>query len=168
MRVCSFDIGTKNFAFVIIGEFLIEPIVVKADISGIAGNQVELRMNLMKILEAHMQEFISVDVFLIEQQYYSTRNGKANLICIRLAEVVYSWLIDQFGNYRVIQYYPSRSKYSVLQAPKGMNYRTRKNWSIQKCIELGYSNTLEKYEKQDDISDCILIIEAFLKQNKRL
>ena len=105
---------------------------------------VHVRANLFKLLESYMWLWKDCDVVCIEQQFFNSRG--ANLDAIKIGECVFSWFVDNFYPFKVIEYFGSQYKTQLLGAPhrienkhgvwKLMSKQDRKNWSVEKAEEI--------------------------------
>jgi hypothetical protein len=97
------------------------------------------RKNLLLHLESFTEVWSTVDIFVIEQQFFSTAcPGRkktrmaatgANVDAIRIAEVVYMWFLQHYPE-AMLTYFSSQFKTHILGAPQGLNKDKRKKWSI--------------------------------------
>lgn len=140
----------------------------------------ELCYNLVDLLDEFEEYWDMVEYFVIEQQMSFGR--KTNTMALKLGQHCESYFINKYGrcDKKVIEF-PSYHKTQVLGAEKTLtktktgrvSYKTlgdreRKKWSTEQCFyiltlrddfeticELGLS------KKKDDVSDCVLQLQAF-------
>ena len=191
--IASFDPGKKNFAFYV-EEFNLDVIqklnsskhkknkddilnilyktsktlIIKNKQISSSDYDLEARLNLFYILEKYKKIWKKVDIFIIEQQYFSTfyKNSiQANIEAIKIAETLYTWLLSHYKNAQFFIFGAS-NKTKVLGCPPKTNKYNRKKWSVQKCKDIfdirnDDYELIEKYKKKDDISDCVLQCQSF-------
>lgn len=137
------------------------------------------RLNLFAYLDERRDVLDDADVVLVEKQYFAQlsfgkksakRSGsEANVVAIKIAEDVVSWFLIRYGETKEVIMYPSQFKTVMLGAPKGLNGRGRKKWSVEKATrimshrkdEIGLA-ALESRRKKDDMSDVVIQCLSFL------
>lgn len=176
MKILSFDVGEKNFAYSIIlktddNELIIEKIahhnILKKKMQTIIESCIiitEILENIIKTLEN--------DVFsiIIEQQM------KTNIRAQKLAQHLWSYFYLKFGMKDpafCLKFIPSHLKTQYFLGKNKLDNRSRKKWAVTKVYDiLKKHNTeqnkfilsqLDALKKQDDICDTILQSIAFLK-----
>ena len=173
-RIVAFDIGRVNFAYYV--EEVDEKGESKCiqhgkwDISGgeKKGLSNQTRLNLIERLD-----YIRDDVlegctdFVIEMQFNSRYGGQANITAIKISEVLLTYLLMEFPK-RTILLFPSRYKTQLLGAPKKMTKPQRKKWAVDKADEILNARDekeqlflLRAYKKRDDVSDCVIMCQAY-------
>jgi hypothetical protein len=126
-----------------------------------------LYLGLTGVLNAYTRLWDAVDVFLIEQQMAYGHN-KANIQALRLAQHTLSYFLTIYGPFRRIQEFPSTHKTRILGCPRTerRTHKSRKIFSVQLATRIlsGRDDplypTLRTASKQDDVSDCVLMIQA--------
>ena len=97
------------------------------------------RDNLFSYLQSLSRMWRSCDIFVIEQQYFSTftpkgRRGKkteANIDAIKLGECCYAWFRIKFPRAETL-FYGSQNKTQILGAPGSLSKYQRKKWAVEK------------------------------------
>ena len=138
------------------------------------------RNNLFTYLNRLFSLWQTYDLFIIEQQYFSTftpkgRRGKkteANIDAIKLGECCYAWFQIKFPLAEIL-FYGSQNKTQILGAPNSLSKYQRKKWAIGKMGELmelrGETKRLERLrqvkkrtrQKLDDVADCVVMAQAY-------
>ena len=138
------------------------------------------RDNLFSYLQSLTPIWKSCDLFVIEQQYFSTftpkgRRGKkteANIDAIKLGECCYTWFRLKFPRAETL-FYGSQNKTQILGAPRSLSKYQRKKWAIEKMgeiMELRGENAIlnrlrkknkKKKQKLDDVADCVVMAQAY-------
>jgi len=138
------------------------------------------RNNLFTYLNRLFSLWQTCDLFIIEQQYFSTftpkgRRGKkteANIDAIKLGECCYAWFQIKFPLAEIL-FYGSQNKTQILGAPNSLSKYQRKKWAIGKMGELmelrGETKRLERLrqvkkrtrQKLDDVADCVVMAQAY-------
>ena len=124
------------------------------------------RKKLFEHLENSRDMFDKCDIFLIEQQYFSTfgrgrnpnarnRGTEANVMMIKFAECLYTWLLINYSDKEII-YFPSAFKTQILGSPEHLTKPQRKKWSVEKAKEILELRKI--YRNPDEIES-----EEFLK-----
>lgn len=106
----------------------------------------DVRLKLIKHLNEYKYLFEGCDIFIIEQQYFSTggRRAKAgvNMDAIKLGESLYFWLLLNFPK-KDVMYFSSSYKTQIFGATLKMTKDQRKKWATEKVREI--------YEKRNDV-----------------
>jgi hypothetical protein len=126
-----------------------------------------LYLGLSGVLNAYTRLWDAVDVFLIEQQMAYGHN-KSNIQALRLSQHTLSYFLTIYGPFRCVQEFPSTHKTRVLGCPRTerRTHKSRKVFSVQLASRIlnqrndPFSAALGSISKQDDVSDCILMIQA--------
>ncbi len=138
------------------------------------------RNNLFVYLQRLSQLWKTCDLFIIEQQYFSTftpkgRRGKkteANIDAIKLGECCYAWFQIKFPQAETI-FYGSQNKTQILGAPPSLSKYQRKKWAIEKMGAImkqrGETKRLTRLrqvkkrarQKLDDVADCVVMAQAY-------
>lgn len=126
-----------------------------------------LYLGLTQVLNAYTRLWDKVDVFLIEQQMAYGHN-KSNIQALRLAQHTMSYFLTIYGPFRQVQEFSSTHKTRILGCPRTerRTHKARKIFSVQLTSRiLAQRNdplhpTLQTLSKRDDISDCVLMIQA--------
>ena len=137
-------------------------------------------LNMAETLDKFEYLWNSCDVFLIEQQM--SFGKKRNTMALKLGQHCYSYFCIKYRDTKKVIEFPAYHKTQTLEAPKKFgkiekkykNGKTKmindniKKWSIRKAKEIlairedtENLDKLENMKKQDDASDCILMIQAF-------
>lgn len=141
--------------------------------------------NMNEELDKYKEYWEKCDIILIEEQM---RFGKKlNMMAVKLAQHCYSYFTFNYGRFKIIVEFPAYHKTQVLGAPKveGKPYKSgkkrykameknpRKDWSVEKCIEIltsrGEIDIIEKMtekkgrkkRKLDDLADVVVQLQAF-------
>ena len=132
-------------------------------------NRIEnIYLALNAILDRFGRLWDATDVILIEQQMAYGRN-KANIQALRLAQHCLSYFYTIYGKFKKVIEWPSTHKTRVLGCPLVLRktHKTRKQFSIDlanRILKERNDQLLERYtsfDKKDDISDCILMIQTY-------
>jgi len=191
VQLVAFDIGKKNFAFVIyscdesstcIEDFYKKGRVVfyknidlTYDCKQSRYLDPKLYNNMYTELDKYINYWNNCDIILIEQQMSFGRN-RYNTMALKLGQHCYSYFVFKYMNSitpkKIIEF-PAYHKTQVLNAPKKMTKPQRKNWSVEWAFHLLHMSDdhyflhffLEE-SKKDDIADCLLMCVAYiLKMN---
>ena len=136
----------------------------------------EVRKNLIKYMDSISDLLLSVDIILIEKQYYNPHSrGKSNIDAMIMGEFVYAYFMIKiqqnfFFKIPVLMYYPSKYKTEMWDAPKKMTKPQRKMWSGKEALKIlevrndniGIKELCTKGFKKDDMGDCLLMWLTFL------
>jgi hypothetical protein len=126
-----------------------------------------LYLGLTGVLNVYTRLWDRVDVFLIEQQMAYGHN-KSNIQALRLAQHTLSYFLTIYGPFRRVQEFPSTHKTRILGCPRAerRTHKTRKIFSVQLTHRILSQRadplypTLRTLQKQDDVCDCVLMIQA--------
>lgn len=130
----------------------------------------DVRRNILAYFQNHDALLDSVDVFLIEKQYYNPmRKGKSNIDAMMTGEFVYCALFSRIREGQVLMYFPSRFKTELWGAEK-MTKPQRKAWSAREAVRIltrrgddtHLSEIKNKGIKKDDMADCMLMCLTFI------
>jgi hypothetical protein len=137
-------------------------------------NQISnIYLGLTQILNLFSSLWDKVDVILIEQQMAYGRN-KANIQALRLSQHCLSYFHTIYGPYKTVLEWASTHKTRILGCPivERRTHKSRKQFSIQLASNiLKHRNdpiepVFQSLAKQDDVSDCLLMIQAYkVKKN---
>ena len=200
LRIAAFDIGKKNFAFVVqefdTHELELAKTKDKLYITGkiVLFKNVNLTkgckkcyldprtfINMTDTLDEYKDIWDTCSVFVIEQQMSFGR--KRNTMALKLGQHCYSYFSIFYRDFKKVIEFPSYHKTQMLDAPKkfGSIKKTYKNgkskmikdnhkkWSIRLATrilemkkDLEHLEILNKMKKKDDVSDCLLMIYAYI------
>ncbi len=101
------------------------------------------RLNILQHLERYRELWDTCDIFIIEQQYFKTWNGRskrsagteANIDAIKIGEGVLMWFLNEYP-FKTIEYFGSQNKTQILGAPWRMKKNQRKKWAEKKTREI--------------------------------
>jgi hypothetical protein len=96
------------------------------------------RINFLQHLKSWQELWDTCDVFVIEQQFFSTfggRGGGANMDAIKLGEATTMWFLEHCPGKDVVCF-GSQYKTQTLGAPVKLNKPQRKKWSVEKTLEI--------------------------------
>ena len=178
MKIVSFDVGEKNFAYSIIlktddNDLIIEKIahhnILKKKMQTIIESCIiitEILENIIKTL-AEGPEVFSI---IIEQQM------RTNIRAQKLAQHLWSYFYIKFGMKDpafCLKFVPSHLKTQYFLGKNKLDNRARKKWAVTKVHDILKKHDTEQnkfiltqidaLKKQDDICDTILQSIAFLK-----
>ena len=174
MRYISFDIGIKNFAFLVVDvdESQKEMTIKNMDNLNLLPSDKKMKnitfdniffRNFHQKMQHFKDIFNSCDLCLMERQLYSKQNYKACTMYHHL----YAHLCIFYPNMKIIGF-PSKRKYFV---PETLNqsYTFRKKWGVSFIMdflqkqkdEIGIE-LLQTFKKKDDIADCFLMIYSYV------
>jgi len=125
-------------------------------------------LGLTLILDKFICLWDKVDIFLIEQQMAYGRN-KANIQALRLSQHCLSYFFTTYGSFREIIEWPSTHKTRILGCPlaERRTHKSRKQFSIELSLRIlkdrkdELETIIANLSKQDDVSDCLLMIQAY-------
>ena len=200
LRIAAFDIGKKNFAFVVqefdTRELELAKTKDKLYVTGkiVLFKNVNLTkgckkcyldprtfINMTDTLDEYKDIWDTCSVFVIEQQMSFGR--KRNTMALKLGQHCYSYFSIFYRDFKKVIEFPSYHKTQMLDAPKkfGSIKKTYKNgkskmikdnhkkWSIRLATrilemkkDLEHLEILNKMKKKDDVSDCLLMIYAYI------
>lgn len=141
------------------------------------GLQNSTRKNLAKYLQSIKHLLIDCDYIVVEQQFKTGQ--EMNFDAVLFGESCYSWLVVNLPDHTDnIRYTPSRYKTCVMGCPREIvieqpnglrtvrpiEKRDRKKWSVAMAEKIFKIRGQEKksFKKGDDVSDCVLMIMAFI------
>ncbi len=109
---------------------------------------------------------VDCELVLIEQQM------RSNIRAAKIAQHIWSWLRGRHPDLKV-QFIPSFKKTQYFLGKNTLSDKQRKSWSVAKVQELlkesdqeVWLEHLQRFDKQDDLSDCYLQHYVFSKTNK--
>jgi hypothetical protein len=139
----------------------------------------EVFHNLTELLDENMEMWNNCDIFLIEQQM------NRNIMALKIGQHCFSYFLFKFGRTKQVVEFASYHKTQVLNAPRipvvkrlksgvektsfrCMTKPERKKWSVKRANEILIKRNdtsslikLRKMKKCDDVSDCLLMIQAY-------
>ena len=133
-------------------------------------NKIEIIPTLYRDITNFLSQYINyyreTHIFIIERQL--AKNYK----CVRVAQHVISYftiLLADTPLFPLIIEIDNQEKFKRFMCPKGLNERGKKQWLIQRVIELckfrdddiSYQTIIRSKGKQDDYADTIAQIEAY-------
>ena len=170
MRIASFDIGEKNFAFCVAD---VTDDSKTIDILKINHHNIKLKKT-QTVIESCISVsnillndnlILSCDHFIIEQQM------RCNVRAQRLAQHVWSTLFTTFND-RVVKFVPSHLKTQHFIGKNTLTDHQRKMWSVKKVTQEGVLSDNQAHEKilaeiqsltkKDDVCDTILQVIAYV------
>jgi hypothetical protein len=179
LRIASFDIGKKNFAFVV-QEFDTHELELAKTKDKLYLDP-RTFINMTDTLDEYKDIWDTCSVFVIEQQM--SFGKKRNTMALKLGQHCYSYFSIFYRDFKKVIEFPSYHKTQMLDAPKkfGSIKKTYKNgkskmikdnhkkWSIRLATrilemknDLEHLEILSKMKKKDDVSDCLLMIYAYI------
>jgi len=159
LRIASFDIGKRNFAHYIEdrdfkellkmkgkqikNDFLKGGKTIELDVVNLCEKKNRyndsIRRNMIQYLDSKYEIFSTVDIFVIEQQFFSSfgrkKTAQANVDAIKIGECVSTYFTLNFPDAEVVTF-SSTFKTQSLNAPKKMNKIQRKKWAVDKAKEI--------------------------------
>lgn len=104
---------------------------------------IRTRINIINHLDKYRELWDTCDIFIIEQQYFKTWNGRskrsagteANVDAIKIAEGVLMWFLSEYP-FKTVEYFGSQNKTQILGAPWSMKKDQRKKWAEDKSREI--------------------------------
>ncbi|MGL5961848.1 MAG: hypothetical protein ACRCZ0_07830 [Cetobacterium sp.] len=176
MKIVSFDVGEKNFAYSIIlktndNELIIEKIahhnILKKKMQTIIESCIIMTEILENIIKTLKNEVFSI---IIEQQM------RTNIRAQKLAQHLWSYFYLKFGmkdSAFCLKFVPSHLKTQYFLGKNKLDNRARKKWAVTKVHDILKKHNTEQnkfilseidaLKKQDDVCDTILQSIAFLK-----
>ncbi len=141
---------------------------------------IKTRVNMQELLKSYEWLWDTCDIIRIEQQYFNISNGKrgkatgANVDAIKLGECCLGWFLDMYWPFKDISYFGAMFKTHIVGALDGLTKTQRKKWTVAKGKEIfelrgdneaidlieNYKNAKGRKQKQDDIYDCITMLQA--------
>lgn len=178
MKICSIDIGKKNFAYCIEDN---DKLVKFENIDlteGVPESKLksflhpQIFTNLSKHFDENIIDIADCDYIVIEQQM--SFGKKVNPMALKIGQHTFSYFLLTHPDIAIIEF-PSYYKTQLNNAPTKMNYTQRKQWAIHKACEIlvdrgDYENLtrLTCSKKMDDLADVVCQSQAFkisLKMN---
>jgi hypothetical protein len=176
MKIVSFDVGEKNFAYSILKKDDDELIIEKVEHHNILKKKtqtvIESCIVMTEILENIVDVLLNNENFsiIIEQQM------RTNIRAQKLAQHLWSYFYVRYGmkdqNF-CLKFVPSHLKTQYFLGKNKLDNRTRKKWAVTKVHEIlkkrdteqnkSILSKIDSLKKQDDICDTILQSIAFLK-----
>lgn len=173
MWIASFDIGTKNFAFIILHITDVSSNPPKFKIVDFGNldirdhHQTYSILNLIDVLDSYKTLWDDCDLFLVEQQMQSRH--ASNIKALKVSQHVLAYFTIAYKESKKIIEYPSYYKTQVFGAPKMTKYE-RKQWSVKKAesllMENGYTDLFKELKKKDDVSDVLCQALAYVIQQQ--
>ena len=201
IRIATFDIGKKNFAFVVqefenitnlpkdnldelfkLGKIvLFENIDLTYNCNKKSYLDPRTFINMTDTLDKFIDIWDTCSSFVIEQQMAFGK--KRNTMALKLGQHCYSYFCIKYRDFKTVLEFPSYHKTQLLNAPKKfgkilVKYKNgkekyikdnHKKWSIrmaEKILKIKsdttHMNVLKNMKKKDDVSDCLLMIYAYL------
>lgn len=203
MRIATFDMGTRNFAFCVEqvdDDPRVPRVKARFDVDGAPtdeykqylehgvynrGRLIELKcvdlealckqqgfssvyLALVTVLNQYTALWDRVDVFLVEQQM-AYGHHKSNIQALRLAQHTLTYFLTIYGPFRVIQEFASTHKTRVLGCTREQRktHKQRKQFAVQLATAIlerrndPLYDLFRRFPKQDDVSDCLLMAQAY-------
>lgn len=125
-------------------------------------------LGLTMILDKYAKLWDQVDVILIEQQMSYGKN-KSNIQALRLSQHCMSYFYCLYANFKTVIEYSSTHKTRMLGCPlqERKTHKSRKQFSIKLANHIlknrddMFYNHYVQIGKQDDVADCILMIQSY-------
>lgn len=180
-NVVCFDIGQTHFAWTMMSFSGKEDDLGKIisidchDISDGKGKKAEimnLRKNMIILLNNYLEYWDMCDEFVVESQYL-VKGGVGNIRAVKLAEVCLTYFLTQYDHDLVQISSFGGSKIAPLGGPKTLKRKKdRKDWTIaytRERLSIAYPpDVIELFEssefKKDDMSDCFCM--CLIKANR--
>lgn len=178
MKIVSFDVGEKNFAYSIISkkkdddELIFEKVAHHNIFKKKTQTVIESCILMTEILENIVEELAPDKNFsiIIEQQM------RANIRAQKLAQHLWSYFYIKYkmtDKKFCLKFVPSHLKTQYFLGKNKLDDRMRKKWAVTKVYEIlkmrdteqnkSILSQIDSLKKQDDICDTILQSLAFLK-----
>lgn len=174
IRVMSIDPGKRNFCFRIELRFcnkdkIITEAYEKIDLLGTQNTEKVtidyINRNVLMVLDNYINLILNCDLIIIERQL------SENYRMVRFSQHIITYLMVKVRDNSlktVIMEIDSKLKTKMLNAPRKLNKREVKLWSIEKATEIltlrkdeNSLNVLQKAKsKKDDLADTVIQIEA--------
>lgn len=171
LQFISIDPALKNLAIRVEKRFKNKDIIClfsdkyNPSLNCVSDNINNLYQHITDILDKLKDYFINTHYVIIERQIPKNHNA------VRIAQHLITYFLINLKDLplcpSIIEVDP-KLKGKILGAPKGINERQLKVWSVEKAIALSterkdeYTLTLlKKTKKKDDLSDVLCQIEAF-------
>ena len=127
-----------------------------------------LYVGVTHLLNAYARLWDAVDVILIEQQM-SYGHHKSNIQALRLAQHCLTYFYVVYGTFKTIQEFSSNHKTRVLGCPREerRTHKQRKQFAVRLASQIleerddPLRSALDARGKQDDVSDCVLMVQAY-------
>ncbi len=127
----------------------------------------KLFVNMTNLLDEYKEYWNKCEVFVIEQQMSFGRR-KYNTMALKLGQHCFSYFIIMYSTFKTTIEFPAYHKTQVLGARRKMSKKERKEWAVDKAIDIlsdREDNTsleqLTSKKKKDDYSDTIVQLQAF-------
>jgi hypothetical protein len=127
----------------------------------------QLFINMTNLLDKYREYWDKCEVFIIEQQMSFGRR-KYNTMALKLGQHCFSYFVIMYSTFKTTIEFPAYHKTQVLGARKKMSKKERKEWAVDKAIDIlsnrDDNESLEKLsskKKKDDYSDTIVQLQAF-------
>jgi hypothetical protein len=183
MRIISFDIGIKNFAYVIIDVNKDEKTHIIEDwgILELCPKEknaskvdvIEIGKNMIIKLDELLQEREKLDLILIENQIgQNAIRMKSVQGMVSMYFLMREYDIEDIVNYNAI--HKLKNFKHLFEGKPKTTYAERKKMSKNVCLELvkntytDYDTFYSKNKKKDDLADCLLQCLDYLYKNKML
>ena len=186
--IASFDIGKKNFAFVVEKVEKVErQRLLKDSKSILECGKIVLFRNLDLTKDTNKKLYLDPKIFhnmYIELEKYTNYweqcntilidkqmsfRGKRNTMALKLGQHCYSYFVFKYGASKEIIEFPAYHKTQELGAPKKQTKAQRKKWAVEKAQSIlaqrgDFENLVAIFhqKKRDDIFDCILMNIAYI------
>lgn len=175
MKIVSFDIGEKNFAYSILlktcdNKIIIEKIAHHNILKKKMQTIIESCIIITEILENIKWTDFEVFSIIIEQQM------KSNIRAQKISQHIWSYFYLKFGINNpsfCLKIVPSHLKTQYFLGKNKLDNRARKKWAVTKVYDILNTHNSEQnkfilsqisdLKKQDDVCDTILQSIAFLK-----
>lgn len=170
MWIASFDIGIKNFAFMVMdwkGNDVFEIVDVQnIDITTTKKIEKDIAKHVIEVLDAYQSIWEQCDYFIIEQQMQFRH--ATNIKALKISQFVLCYFYIYCKDKTIVEY-PAYHKTQVLGAPPYLKKYDRKKWTVDYfrrfLKERNQEYILNDFKKLDDISDNFCLILAYVKQN---
>lgn len=164
MKIASFDVGEKNFAYCIGHNDItmsIKKIVHVNIIESKKQTVIESCIKISKLLDED-KDIEDCTNIIIEQQMGS------NIRAQKIAQHLWTYFYTKYSkkiSKKIITFIPSRFKTQYFLNKNELNYKKRKNWAIEKVLNNDFEeikideniiNQINNLNKKDDICDTIL------------
>lgn len=118
-------------------------------------------LNACHFLDKYTPVWDTCSLFVIERQM------KKNHVAQRIEKLIYSYLINRYGPFKVVTDIQASRKTQVLGAPKKMTKPQRKAWAVEEGKKVyEYRNDqkglvdIQLSKKKDDLGDSLLQLQA--------
>lgn len=151
-KILSIDLGVKAIAYCFIDNTFIDYNIVKIPVKKSGQGTVELRINTINEIFNDFKTKFHPKLIKIEQQVIS------NVVCMSLMYSVATWCLCNGIPYIVEN---PKTKFNKFNIPYNTDNKAHKKLSIKLAKyylgERNLKNNIDQFDKQDDISDCILM-----------